>query len=169
MKKERKVIDSNAIIVFDRTISATELNEALENFHGDVVIKGDLLLNDDLNVGCNLFVEGVIDACDKITSINIIGDLLVHATNCHKITVSGDLFCIEMKKKYCKVEIKSEDICVGGTLYCKGNIIAKNIEVGASLECENIKKYNHTLNIFVARNNIIIKMVDRKNAFRINY
>ena len=169
MKKERKVIDSNAIIVFDRTISATELNEALENFHGDAVIKGDLLLNDDLNVECNLFVEGVIDACDKITSINIIGDLLVHATNCHKITVSGDLFCIEMKKKYSKVEIKSENICVGGTLYCKGNIIAKNIEVGASLECENIKKYNHTLKIFVARNNTCIKIENRKNAFRINY
>lgn len=169
MKKERKVINSNAIIVFDRNITATELNEALENFHGDVVIKGSLLLNDDLNVECNLFVDGVIAASNKVTSINIKGDLLIHATNCHKITVSGDLFCIEMKKKYSKVEIKSEDICVGGTFYCEGNIIAKNIEVGASLECKNIKRYNHALNIFVARNNTIIKMVDRKNAFKIGY
>lgn len=155
MNKERQVIDSQAIVVFNHDVTAIQLNKILKNFHGDVVIKGSLLLNDNLNIACNVFVDGDISGEDKVTSINIKGDLYIHATNCHHITVSGDLYCLDLNKEYTEVKIKSEDICVGGTLYCEGDIIARNIEVGESLECniEKIKINYGVLNIFIARTN----------------
>jgi len=38
MNKERKVIEPNAIVVFDGDVYASKLNELFQHFEGDIII-----------------------------------------------------------------------------------------------------------------------------------
>lgn len=49
MCMERKVIETNAIIVYDRDVYASELNATIpENFEGDIVVHGRVLYDEEL-------------------------------------------------------------------------------------------------------------------------
>ena len=152
MNKERKVTQAITSVVFNGDVSANEVNEVLKEFYGEVIIKGRLLLNESLNLESNLFVEGSIDAEDTVTSINITGNVFAHAINCNHITISEDLYCLDLNKEYIEVGIDSEEICIGGTLYCEGNIIAKKIKVGEGFEC-NLKNIKSPTLIYIAKTN----------------
>ena len=132
MNKERKVIDPNAVVFFDRDVTATELNSYRELLHGDVVIWGDLDVDTDLNIDCNVYVIGVVKAPYNNT-INIQGDLYCEGPiDGWDINVSGDL--------YCEGIINSTDIKVGENLYCGMDIQAMNskVAVAGELECFKI-------------------------------
>ena len=89
-------MDETIGVVFNGDVSANEVNEVLKEFYGEVIIKGRLLLNESLNLESNLFVEGSIDAEDTVTSINITGNVFAHAINCNHITISEDLYCLDL-------------------------------------------------------------------------
>lgn len=112
MQKERKVIESNAVIVFDRDVNASELNMLTKEFSGDIVILEELLINENLHVKNNL---------------HIMRDIVCYSEN--EINVDGDLQCYS--------EIGGYNIWVSGCLYCKGTISSDNINVGESFCCEN--------------------------------
>lgn len=132
MNKEQKVIDPNAVVVFDRDVTATELNSYRELLHGDVVIWGDLNVDTDLDISCNVYVIGMVEAVYQKT-INIKGDLDCESSiDCYDIEVSGSIWCDGV--------INSKDIRVGENLYCEMDIQAmdSNVIVVGELECFRI-------------------------------
>lgn len=135
MNEERKVIDSNTIVVFEEPTTytyASKLNEILKDFYGDVVINGDLYLDEDLCLKCNLHVTEEIE-CGNKEGINIQGDLECWGyMDTYKIFVGGYLYCGD--------EINSTDIKVGESLWCKDGIDANgsDITVAGDFECKSV-------------------------------
>lgn len=100
MKQERNVSDSNGIIVFDRNVSIGELSKTCKNFHGDVIVKGNLYnkrnhFPNHLDLTCSLWVYGRIIG---VGNLSIAGDLL-----------------------YCKGGVGSFDITVAGNAVFEGD------------------------------------------------
>ena len=93
---------------------------------------GDLLVETDLVMHCNLYVMGIIETeYDKTISIE--GDLYCEGPiDGYVINVSGNLDC--------DCIINSTDIRVGENLYCGEDIQARNsqIAVAGNLECFKI-------------------------------
>lgn len=134
MNEERKVIDSNAIVVFEQpTIYASKLNELLKDFYGDVVINGDLYLDEKLCLKCDLYVIDGIE-CKSAEGINIQGDLeCCGYMDTYEIFVGGCL--------YCEGEINSTDIKVGENLLCEDQIETNGcyITVAGDFECKSVE------------------------------
>lgn len=127
MKKERKVIEPNAIIVFDRNINVKALNAIPKDFKGDVIVNGDLNLDDDsLIMSGNLYVKG-----------NIIADNFKHYRT---IDIKGDLYCCG------KIDVY--DIDVSGTLCCMGVIDSASVKVSENLYCKDkIDALGYSINV----------------------
>ena len=127
----RKARDSEAIVFFCRDVTARELNDFPYDFRGDVVINGDLYLNENLEVLFNLYVMGDIwEGIEDIPSIMVNGDLNCYGyINSGNINVKGSLYCYN--------GIDSHYITVGDDLYCEDNIDSNSssVTVGGDLIC----------------------------------
>ena len=114
MKMERQIIETDAIIVFDKVLKASELNRLTQGFKGDVIITKRLILDREIDISCNLYVLGGI----------IRKNLILEST----ININGDL--------YCYGEIHCNNINVSGYFYSEKLVYSKNIKVGENLLCE---------------------------------
>ena len=114
MKKERKITKSNAIVVCDKITKASEINLLAQDFTGDIVITKRLILDQDINISCNLHAIGDIVRKSPISEFSI--------------NINGDLYCYD--------EIHCNDIKVSGYFYSKNTINSKNIKVGENFVCE---------------------------------
>lgn len=133
MNKERKVISRDAIVVFDRYVRASELNALFNDFHGDIVINGGLLLyEDDLCINCdNLYVECIelIDGC-AYPGIRMKGNLYVNGDcEAYDIEVNGSV--------YCQGNFESTEIDIAEDFFVKGEVDAYNshIHMGGEFIC----------------------------------
>ena len=135
MNKERKVIESNAIVVFDRNVYANELNEFFKEFKGDIIINGDLIFDVDLIIQCdNLYVIGEITLMLTLLWPDILveGNMYVYGDiDCYKINVNGSICCMK--------RINSFEINVSENVYAKDGIGTNgyDINVGGDLVCED--------------------------------
>ena len=142
MNKERMLIKPKAIVVFDKIVKASELNALTQGFDGDVIITKKLVIDQDLNVKCNLHVMGKVVGKYPISEfdIKINGDLYCYGEiSCDNIKVSGyfyaekAIYCKDLKvgeNFVCnaKVDAFGCDIIIVENFYCKG-VIAKKIRV----------------------------------------
>ena len=131
----RKIIESNAVIVFDRNVKASELNKLLEGFWGDVVITKKLIVDKKVDIAVNLYVIGGITRKSPIIedSINIDGDLYSYGeVHCNDINVSGTFYSEKI--------VYSGAIKVGEHLLCNDKIDAYNCDVivAGDIECYGI-------------------------------
>ena len=130
MKKERKVIEQNAIVVFDGDVNTSKLNELFQDFLGDIIIFGSITQNEEsLSIKCdNLYVMGRLSCIDVIVGGNLY--------------VEGDIDCCDIKVNgciCCSGLIDSFEINVAEDLYAKGYIITNgyDINVGGELICDD--------------------------------
>ena len=135
MNKERKPIESNAIVVFNEDITASELIKLIEDFNGDVVVNGTLFLDDHITMKCNLYVSNIENMAFGGCVINCERDLYCFGdiNNPLQINVRGILWC--------KGNIDCRGIHVNEGLYCNSNIIAyhHNVIVAGDFECNSIE------------------------------
>lgn len=135
MNMERKVISNNAIIVLDRDVNASELNALPRDFKGDIVINGDLILDESLLMKGNLHIIAdvvcVAGKCDL--NINIEGDLYCYGyIDAYQIDISGFFFG--------ENDINSTNIKVAEDFYCNAKIDTNycDITVAGELACHSI-------------------------------
>lgn len=139
MKEERKVIETNAIVVFNGDVNASKLNELFQDFQGDVIINGSLLIDENLEIACNLYVVDDINSeYDK--KIHIAGNLYCDGdVDCYDIYVEESFFCtsinscnINVVEDFCcedDIEAYGYDINVGGDFFCKGKVEADFVNI----------------------------------------
>ena len=67
MDRERKAINLNSTILFDRDVKSRELATVIPKyFQGDIIINGELNIEDDFSIQCdNLYVVKVISDSAK--------------------------------------------------------------------------------------------------------
>ena len=154
MIKERKVTNTNAIIVFDRNVKTSELNSMLEDFSGDAIITKRLIIDQDLDVKCNLHVMGNIMCKNRMFA--------------HSINVDGDLYCYS--------PISCYNINVTGYLYCADSIYATSITVGEDMiVIESVHAYGHKIIVagdfmskgVVAEKVIVLGNISRKGTISV--
>ena len=159
MNKERNVIVSNPIVVFNGDVNWSEVEDLFKDFKGDIVIHGNLIIAKDSRITCdtiyvmknlcedgcvdvivegNLYVKGAISCCD----LTVNGSL-----NCYyyistfEINVAEDLYAeagIESSGYDINVggdlisdkEIEAADIMVLGKFYVSGRVEADSIWIG---------------------------------------
>lgn len=135
MKKERKVIEPNAIVYFDGDVDVPKLNHLFQDFQGDIIINGNLLLKE----------EGLIVQCNNLY---VMGNIVVFGAGINGIWVDGNLYvggdidCCDMNINgvcECMGSIDSYEINVAEDLYVKAGIITNgyDINVGGDFTCEN--------------------------------
>ena len=146
MNKERNVIEPNAIVVFDRDVNASKLNELFKGFQGDIIIIGDLMLDEaNLSIDCdNLYVMGGIELdlrANSYADICVRGNLYVgEHIDCANINVNGSIFCMRYIDSFNinisedvyvdgYIETNGYDINVGGEFICKDEVSAAEITV----------------------------------------
>lgn len=144
MNKERKVIEPNAIVVFDRDVVTNELNQLFKIFDGDIVINGDLIFDgESLDIECdNLYVKGEIAISNYVhTNICLDANLYVeNSIDCTDIDVNGCVCCMGSIDSYninvaedlyvaINLDTNGYDINVGGDLICKHAVDAADIIV----------------------------------------
>ena len=157
MKKERKVTQTGATIIFYGPVIGRDLEELIGRDYSDVIVKGELVIDKTFTFEGNLYVEGNILSsgynmnvsgnlyCTKEVYINevIIGGNLYaeHLIYSKGINVKGDL---ETSGNI----INDSVIKVSGSLKCNSKIISKNIWVGENLYCrEYMNVRNSDINI----------------------
>lgn len=127
MNKERKVIEPNAIVVFDRDVRTSELNALFKDFHGDIVINGVLLLyEENLCISCdNLYVEYIAES---------------YGPGYPEIKMKGNL--------YVNGDCGTYDIKVNGSVYCQGNVSSTNIDIAEDFFVEgDVDAYNKDVHV----------------------
>ena len=125
----RKTLEKDLVIVFDKIIKTSELNDLLKNFCGDVIITKKLVVDKRIDIKCNLYVIGGIVRKYPISDFDI--------------CIDGD-FC-------CYGEIHCHSISVSGNFYSQKLIYSKAIKVGEDFLCED-KVDSYGCNIVVAGN-----------------
>ena len=140
MKRGRKVIQSNAIIVFDSDVLSSELKSFPKDFKGDIFIIGSLIYDESIVIECdNLFVMNEISDYE-CESIIINGNVYSKDIDCFSINVngsvysSGNLNCVEInvaEDLHVKgnVNAHKNDINIGGEFICEGSVIADDVFV----------------------------------------
>lgn len=124
MNKERKLISQDEKLVFDRNIKTSELNSLIKEFCREVVITGDLVIDQKFNSNCNMHVKG------KVIHKGI--------WNEYPFCVKGDL--------YCESEVSCLNIEVAGSFYCEGDILCRDIRVEKNFQCNRqINAFGHTV------------------------
>jgi len=161
MNKERKVIETNAIVVFNGDVNASKLNELFQDFQGDIVINGSLILDkDNLCIQCdNLYVTRAVSTNVRSEgNICVSGNLYVDEDiECCNMSINGSVFCsadvdsldINVTEDFCvenKVDTNGQDINVGGDFICEGNVDANDIVV---LQSMHVKGYIDCCDIYV--------------------
>lgn len=122
--KRRNVMGHDTILVFDRVVKASELNQITKDFCGDVIITKKIILDGEVNAVCNLYVIGGIVRKYPISEFDI--------------NIKGDF--------YCYGEIHCHDINVEGSFYSQKLIYSKNIKVGENFVCDNkVDVYGSTI------------------------
>ena len=111
MVKGREITE--ATIVFDRNVKASELNLITEGFCGEVVIIKKIIVDENLNIGFDLFVLGGVAKKSPISD--------------YKLKIDGDF--------YCYGDIHCNSINVRGCFVCEGIIYSKDIIVGENFVC----------------------------------
>ena len=122
MKKERKVIGPNGIIVFDRDVPIEELMESCKNFYGDVIVNG------------NLYEAGEGDLCTAFLpcSLLVYGNMI-----CHRVLfVAGDYL-------YCEGKVDLYDIVVAGDVCFNSNSDVSDIDVLGEVELHGDVEMNY--------------------------
>ena len=117
------------IVVFDRDVKASELNKLAKNFFGDLVVNGNLLLDEDLQLNCNLYIKNI--SCDNFLgykSLRINGALF-----CNMVDVSN----ISVQDLYAN-QIEALKIYVAGDVECIGKVYAHKIEYIGSIYLKEI-------------------------------
>lgn len=134
MKKERKVIESNATIFFDRDVNASELQNLPPNFEGNIIINGILEFDEEVTIKCdNLYAKVVVS--DKPT-VHIEGNLYTKNDICvYDIKVNGSV--------YCGNDFMATDIIVAGDCItvCEHKEYCSSINVGGDFFCNGDIKY----------------------------
>lgn len=139
--KKRNVIEENAIVVFERSIKASELNKLTNNFYGDVIITKKLIVDTEIDISCNLYIVGDIVRKYPISQsdININGDFWCYGEmHCHNVRVSGCFFAkkiiysknIRVRENFScddKVDAYGCSIIVAGDMECY-DVISKSVE-----------------------------------------
>lgn len=135
MNEEQKVINRNAVVVFNCDVWKDWLMEIIPaDFEGDIVIHGKLQSDEDISISGSIFCKGI-----KAVSIKVAGNLSCEGDIEGNINVGGYLSC--------EGNINSEDINVGGCLSCEGDIESCDINVGEKLSCGG---YINSGDIYVA-------------------
>lgn len=134
MKKERKVIEPNATIVFDRSVYASELQNLPPNFEGNIIINGVLEFDREITIKCdNLYAKVVVS--DEPT-VHIEGNLYTEDDICvYNIEVNGSV--------YCGNNFMATDIIVAEDCITKGrhDKYCSSIEIGGTFICEKTIEY----------------------------
>ena len=149
MKKERNVIEPNAVVVFDGDVYSSTLNELFQDFKGDIVINGDLNLDKGgLSIQCdNLYVMGEIFISTMGSNdICLVGDLYVEQSiECKNINVNGSIYCMDTMNTF-EINVSEDfyanesvnayryDINVGGDFICDDEVNAAEITVYGKLK-----------------------------------
>ena len=156
MNEERNV--SEPIVVFNKNVRTSELNELFKEFQGDIIVNGNLILNEKkLVIKCdNLYVTGGISMSINNTDVCVIGNLYVgDDIDCCNINVNGSICCtgcissleIDIAEDlYCEngIDTCGYDMNVGGEVVCNDDIAAaeivvlKKIYVKSTIEADSI-------------------------------
>lgn len=130
MNKERKVIEPNAIIIFDRDVNSNELVKLPADFQGDIVINGMLVFDEKLiTIKCDNLYADRVDS--DISKISIIGNLYTKGDiDVYGIEVNGSM--------YCEGDFNSTDVVITEDFAVKGKVTANNFDiyVGGDFTCE---------------------------------
>lgn len=148
MNKERKVIDSNAIVVLTKKkVKARDLKK-LRDFKGDIVINGELHCNNNIYLQCeNLYVKSIKSDKHDSKDIYISGNLIVEEDiECWKLDVEGGIYCkgnidsmsINALEDFCagKIDVHNSDIVVGGNLVCDQIKACNELSVLGKTRCK---------------------------------
>ena len=132
---KRKIMATNSVIVFDKVVKASQLNNLTSKFSGDVIITKKLVIDKKIDISCNLYVIGGIVRKYSISEldININGDLHCYGEiHCHNINVNGDFYSQDI--------IYSRNIKVGENFLCIGKLDAYGCKVivAGDFECNDI-------------------------------
>ena len=142
MITERKIVEPKAILVINKIVKASELNELTHGFDGDVVITKKLFVDKKVDISCNLYVVGGIARKNLMieTDININGDFYCYGEiHCNDINVSGYFYSqktiyakdIKVAENFIcddKIDVYGHDIIVAGNFKCKG-VVAEEVRV----------------------------------------
>lgn len=131
--KERRLIETNTIVVFNSNVTASKLEELIKDFCGTVVVNGNLTLTKNLKIKGSLYVKGSVTEVDD-ENIEIEGDFYCYGSiSCYKLKVHGFL--------YGKDDISSTGIAVGENLYCESCVDANDneIDVFGNFESDSVQ------------------------------
>lgn len=142
-------MEPNAIVFCSGNVKASQLMP-LKYFRGDLVIQGNLIVNMDLKLKCNLYVNGKIHKERNWDgySITIKGNLWCKGEiSCNDMIVQGSLYCANHISY-------AGDIYIGGDFCCNGQVYAYNrlIIVAGDIDAESIiaQRVEYLGNITVA-------------------
>ena len=125
---ERNIGYSNKpIVCFNKNVLASKLNKSFNDFRGQIVIKGNIILDEDLFTRYNL---------------DVIGDILPKPYHKGNITIGSNFACEGNMQIYGHIKVSGDLSCkgymnvgcitVGGTLFCNGNMDTGAISVGGN-------------------------------------
>lgn len=120
MDKERKTIELNSTILFNRDVKASELDAVIpKGFQGDIIINGELEIEDNFYIQCdNLYV---LKATTR-DGVNMKGPLSYIEGNFHSIET---IYCNDLK--------------INGSLYCDGKVDSMNILVSQDFVAKTLE------------------------------
>ena len=127
MKQQRKLIDTTPIVIFNSDVSPSVLRLFPKNFCGDIVINGDLYLDDDIELSCkHLYANSIISYG---VNCNITGNVIckkrIHVNN---LKVDGNIIAEDI-----------EALCAIST----GDIICETITCDAIKVLSELKAYQY--------------------------
>lgn len=127
MKHQRKNIDNTPIIVFDSDVSPSDLKLFPKDFWGDIVITGDLYLDDDIELSCkHLYANSIISYG---VNCNISGNVMCNKKiDAHNLKVDGNIIAEDIQA-----------LCTIST----GNIICETITCDAIKVLSELKAYQY--------------------------
>ena len=125
MNKEQISSKSVSTVFFPGDSTNEDLAIISSDFQGDVVVCGDLMLQDDLSISCRLWVMGNIYSAKNSRNMFLIRDYITGKGN---LSVDGDVFCYGY--------INCGNIAVTGTLYCYVGTCTEG-----NIRCENFTTY----------------------------
>lgn len=156
MKKERKVIEPSATIVFDRNVSASELAKLPSDFKGDIIIDGMLYLDEPAIIKCDtLYARAVV--ADR-AEVYIIGDVITAGDiNVYDITVNGSV--------YCQCNMYATNVSISGDCIVKNefdgdSIWLSSLEVYGDFTAEIVKNVSSIMVMGIFKSNIAFECIE---------